>query len=73
MFIAQGIDAVFIVLGMIVIFVVGILGSHLPILSHILAVIKVCRQCSHAVVYGWHNKYIYKEIMGRSESQRKAK
>ena len=61
-FTAQGIDAVFIILGIIVIFVVGILGSHLPILGHILAVIKVCRQCSHAVVYGLHDKYIYKEI-----------
>ena len=30
-FIAQGIDAVFNVLGMICIFVVGILGHHLPI------------------------------------------
>ena len=62
-FIAQGIDAVYIVLRMICIFVVGILGSHLPILSHTLVAIKVCRQCSHAVVYGLRDKYIYKEIV----------
>ena len=62
-FIAQGIDAVFIVLGMICIFVVGILGSHLPMLSHMLVAIKVCRQCSHAVMYGLRDKYIYKKIM----------
>ena len=64
MFIAQGIDAVFIVLGMIFIFGLGILGSHLPILSHILVAIKVCQQCNHAVVYGLRDKYISKEIKG---------
>ena len=41
--IAQRIDAVFNVLGMICIFVVGILGHHLPILSHMLVAIKVCQ------------------------------
>ena len=61
-FIAQGVDAVFIVLGMICIFVVSILGHHLPILSHVLVAIKVCQQCSHAVVYGLRDKYISTEI-----------
>ena len=69
-FIAQGIDAVFIVLGMIFIFGLGILGSHLPILSHILVAIKVCQQCSHAVVYGLRDKYISKEIKGIYEKIR---
>ena len=69
-FIAQGIDAVFNVFGMICIFVVGILGHHLLILSHILFAIKVCQQCSHAVVYGLRDKYISKEIKGIYEKIR---
>ena len=71
-FIAQGIDAVFNVFAIIIIlsFVVSGVNSDLPIHSHVLLAVQLCQYCSHAVVYGMRNDYIYKEVVGIYEKIR---
>ena len=69
-FIAGGIDAVFNGLGIVIIFLVGLLDLDSPILYHVLFAIRFCQYFSHAVVYGLHDKYIYKEIMSICEKIR---
>ena len=61
-FIAQGIDALFNGLGIIVIFLLALLNLYLPILGPALLTTQLCKYCSHALVYGLRDKYIGKEI-----------
>ena len=71
-FITQGIDAVFNVLG-IIIFLVAMLNLDLPILGPTLLAIQLCKYFIHAVVYGMHDKQIRKEIKGIYEKIRGSK
>ena len=62
-FIAGGIDAVFNGLSMVIMFLVGMLGSDFAIQDHVVLAMNLCQYCSHAVVYGLRDKDIRKEIM----------
>ena len=63
MFIAGGIDAVFNGFSMVIMFLVGMLGSDFAIQDHVVLAMNLCQYCSHAVVYGLRDKDIRKEIM----------
>ena len=69
-FIAQGIDAVFNGLGIIVIFLLALFNLYLPILGPTLLTIQLCKYCSHALVYGLRDKYIGEEIKDIYEKMR---
>ena len=62
-FIAQGIDAVFNVFGIVFIILGAVFGSQLLIRFHIMIAIRFCQYNSHAVVYGLRDEYIRKEVM----------
>ena len=67
MFIAQGIDAVFNGFAMVIMILVGMVGSDFAIQSSMLLALNLCQYCSHAVVYALHDKYIRKEFMNTYE------
>ena len=54
----------------IIIFLVAMLNLNLPILGPVLLAIQLYKYCSHAVVYGLHDKYVDKEFKGINEKFR---
>ena len=66
-FIAQGIDAVFNGFAMVIMILVGMVGSDFAIQSSMLLALNLCQYCSHAVVYALRDKYIRKEFMNTYE------
>ena len=75
-FIAGGIDAMFNGFSMVIMFLVGMLGSDFAIQDHVVIAISLCQYCSHAVVYALRDKDIrkelkdtYKKIMGPKKSK----
>ena len=71
-FITQGIDAVFNVLG-IIIFLVSMLNLEFQFLGPALLAIQLCKYFVHTVVYGLHDKQVSKEIKGIYEKIRGSK
>ena len=69
-FIAQGIDAVFNVFGIVFIFVGAVFGAQLVIRFQVITAIRLFQYCSHAVVYGMRDEYIFKEVVSIYEKIR---
>ena len=62
-FIAQGIDAVFNVVAIMFIFLGTVSGSQMVIRFQVITATRLFQYCSHAVVYGMRDEYIFKEVV----------